>query len=288
MLDEAVICDDRFMRPYVYRSLFPDDSDSPQVARWLQLPVIEIERPSVLLLGHGITVYGHFLVEMLLRLFLAQRLLARHPVADVGYVISTAAPSWLRDILARHFDINSDQLIEFDPNKAQLLLRKAILPEYPSSGEKMSYHPGISRDFDSLAERVSDGSRLDPLRLFITRNQFRSRPGRWSCRNESELASIAANEFNYSIIAPEKFTWRNQVLLFRSAVRVVGEYGSALHSTLFSSEECRVVSLGITNLVQSQICTTRGQQQAYLGPHTTKEYEVDIEAFRQALRAADA
>ncbi|WP_228119122.1 glycosyltransferase family 61 protein [Gluconobacter oxydans] len=68
----------------------------------------------------------------------------------------------------------------------------------------------------------------------------------------------------YEIIHPEKFSLEEQIRIFSEAAAVVGEHGSGMHSTLFSSPGTVVGCLGFWNAVQLHIGYLMGHQNVYV------------------------
>jgi capsular polysaccharide biosynthesis protein len=51
------------------------------------------------------------------------------------------------------------------------------------------------------------------------------------------------SEYGIEIVEPHKYSQEEQIKLFSEASFVIGEYGSAMHNTLFSPPETKVIVL---------------------------------------------
>ena len=98
---------------------------------------------------------------------------------------------------------------------------------------------------------------------------------------------IAEHEFGARVVVPEELPWPDQVSLFQHAEAIVGLYGSALHTALFSGQGLKLGVVGALNGVQSHIANLRNQRIAYqLTGFTPKgEYLVPEDGFRSMLAA---
>ena len=110
-------------------------------------------------------------------------------------------------------------------------------------------------------------------------------------RNRSEIELIAVGE-GYSLVYPEQLDLGEQIALFRGAQRIVGEYGSGLHASMFSSPGSIVCALrgGARHpgFLQSGLAQALDQHCGYVlgdAPFMATQFEFGIEAaaFRQAL-----
>jgi hypothetical protein len=294
-LEDALVTAPEFMPLYWRRMV--DSGEGADPAGEYALPTRRIEEPCLCVLGHGLQVYGHFLLEMLPRLHLARRTLAG-VLPPWRVLLDRAAPAWLLAILRDCYGIDEDAIAWFDPRSEKLVLRQAILPALASADGV--FHPAASALFDEIvamaggpagaaagcsAEAMAGGPA--PARLFVSRAGF-ANPHSFQrcCVNAAELAAIAAEEFAMTVLAPQGLDWRGQIRAFAAARVVVGEYGSGLHNALFAPAGCAVGALGILALDQSHIATLRRQRSAYLralpdgSPWRTR---VDPALFRRLL-----
>lgn len=284
-LDEALLAVPEFMPDYWRRMV--EDGAGADPAHEYELPTRVIDHPCLCVLGHGLHVYGHFLLEMLPRLQLARRILG--PALPAHRILmDRQAPGWLLSILHGLYGCTDADFEWFDSSAEKLLLMRAIVPTLASTDGP--FHPyAASLYADAL--RWAGPARLQAEGLFVSRALF-SNPHSYGrrCLNEVELARIATREFGLAVVAPETFPWADQIRLFAGARVVVGEFGSALHSALFAPPGARVGALGFFNLAQSYIGALCGQRNAYLRTTPAEgarpgdpagDYSVDPDLFRQ-------
>jgi capsular polysaccharide biosynthesis protein len=97
------------------------------------------------------------------------------------------------------------------------------------------------------------------------------------------------------VVRPEAMGLLEQIALFRSASHVIGEYGSAIHSTVFGPPGMRVGFIRCPNAVQLRISALCGQSSIVMlpeddrvGPTGVQEYslsEAELASFFAALDA---
>jgi O-antigen biosynthesis protein WbqL len=115
--------------------------------------------------------------------------------------------------------------------------------------------------------------------------------------NREEIENIAiANGLR--MIAPETLPIRDQVKLFSGSRLIVGEYGSGMHNTLFSTDRALVLCLNYMDVCQSRLSQLRRYQVGYVLPSNgqpvkwqegvgLREFHIDPTQFARALMAID-
>lgn len=128
------------------------------------------------------------------------------------------------------------------------------------------------------------------------RRSFIMRPNAGSVRrlsNHLEIEAIALDR-GLTLIAPESLSIIDQIKLFAQSSVIVGEYGSAMHNTLFSTSGAHVLCLNYMDICQSRISQLRGYRVGYILPSHGKpvtyvegaalqEFHIDPIAFRRRL-----
>ena len=251
------------------------------------LPERIIDPPTAVLLGHGIHVYGHFLIEMLFRFMQVETALGRR-AAGMRYLLDRAAPPWLLRILTEDLRIPVEHLVFFDPRQERVLLRRAVVPTHVG-GEEHGFHPMAAELADRAAARLNLPATTTPRRFFATRLDF-SNPASGAkrvCLNEPALIEIARREHGFEPLALQDLPWPQQVAAFRHAEIVVGAFGSALHTAQFSPRGTRMGVIGFGALVQSNISAMRQTDMAYLARDIDIHgaFMIDEQAFRRFLAA---
>lgn len=250
-----------------------------------ELPQTKIDEETIVCCGWGIDVYGHFLIEMLPRLWLARKAIGNQ-IGGYKLLMSRLAPNWLRRIVTQQLGFSDKQIVTYSPREEQVRLHHAALPTL--SGSDVGFHPALNDMVGSLLHGTKDSNNLRISRLYVSRAGFfnPSTPNR-KCENELELERIAETEFEFTVIHPEQLSWPIQINLFHSADIIVGEVGSGLHNAIFTKSGAKIGALGFNNLTQSSIGALRGHHNAYLAVADSGEetYLVDPEMFRDFMRA---
>jgi hypothetical protein len=245
----------------------------------------EIEEPCVCLVAWGWDIYGHFLIEGLPKLLACIELLSQE-IPDFKVLVRSDAPRWYLDILNRHF-CSEDRLISYDAKSERIRLLRGIYPGYPNQAG--FFHPKICGLYHNI-KNIPEYSPYSDAKLFITR-KFLS-PARIRarlCENEEALHEIAVSEFGYTIYAPEKESWADQVACFRSANTIVGVSGSALHTSILAGPRLKIGCIGAVNRAQFMLASLTGQSFASIADDVDvlKPFSINADEFRIFLSALD-
>ncbi len=258
----------------------------PQIRDAWMLPVRTIDTPCAIISVHGLQVYGHFLIEMMPRILLVQRIFW-----DTGLrcriLLDKAAPKWLLTILRDNFGITRDDIEFFDSQTERVRLRQAIMPSLLHFYD--GFHPLLNELIDNFLLKMDlPAPHPGQERIFIARREFRNEHSQQRfCRNEADLIEIAKNRYGFQVLAAEDLSWREQLAIFRNAKTVVGQWGSGMHNAIFSGPGTKIGQLGATNTIQSEIGSLRKHQNAYMtkGFATTNDFDIPQDRFEHFLEA---
>lgn len=113
--------------------------------------------------------------------------------------------------------------------------------------------------------------------------------------NIKEVEEIVAKH-GYTMLDPAKLSFKDQIIAFSSARKIISPLGAALANTIFSSPGCKIVGLSpyypnanyyfFSNLMGAlghEMYYVLGEQKAHWGHPVHKNYEVDIAAFEKAM-----
>ncbi len=245
---------------------------------------------AVLLLGGGYDVYGHWLVDIMPKLFALQQ--AGLDCTGLTYLVPSDMQgfghSWLEIV-----GIRPGQLLTYDPLGEIVTAHELIVPVLLRSGSRASrlFRGAVDFLIDAIDRHQGGRPAEDapPAHLFISRARA-NRDGR-AMRNREEIEHLAVGE-GYTVVYPERLALGEQIALFRSARRIVGEYGSGLHASIFSPAGAIVCGLrGAARhpgFLQSGLAQALGQECGYvLGPvpflETRFQFDIEAAALRQAL-----
>jgi len=254
------------------------------------LPIRRVEGRAVMLTGPGSHIYGHWLVDMLPRLFVLAQ--CGHDLAALTFVVSARLPAFCFQFL-HLLGISEDQLIRHDDRGELLEVEELLLPTNLRRGSQI--HPLMHQAVQFMCERMqrappSAGSAAR-RRLFISRRG--GEPSR-TPTNRVAIEAIAAAA-GYEIVSPETLAIPEQIALFASATQVIGEYGSGLHSSVFSPPGTVVMALRGTShhpgFIQSGLGQVFRQPTGFVFSPTPigavdQVFTVSEDSFRLGLRCA--
>ncbi len=225
-----------------------------------QVPKAQIEesRPVIVAYDRGYTTYGHFLIDVLPRLLIAEQMLGAD-FRGTPILLPHRLPAWGREIFDLIFP--NVKTLTFDSEQSSLRLRRAILPTHCHN--YYMFHPLAKNLFENLKERAQPIAPTQPAEfIFLSRAEVSSnRRVIGFTAIEEHAASLGA-----TILRPETISWREQLGYFAGAKLVVGEYGSGLHNTVFSGEDVRTLSINRLQFLQSFIGALNRQRLTYVLP----------------------
>jgi capsular polysaccharide biosynthesis protein len=249
--------------------------------------LIRLDQP-VACAFHPNVVWGHFLVEILPRLFLVD-LLAR-----LGRPIPLAAPSdapeWLKRFAVTYGTAGG--LLWYDPKRHRLQAPVFVVPNMMHVDWALG--PMFNLLVSDLLARcgVAETSVPEgPRRLYLSRGRIT-----WAQRlqNGPEVEAMLQS-LGFTVVHPETLSVPEQLRLMRAAEVVVAEYASALHNTLFARPGTRVVAINRHNWLQGEIARIRRQTLAYVPPADgvwrdaskegeARKFTVDIPTLRRVVQ----
>lgn len=212
-------------------------------------------------------IYGHWLVDILPRLWLYQRFV-QDSNDKLKIVLPSDVPDFARRILSDYFGIKNCDIRFFTFPENNVRLRSAVIPSLLHNSHH--FHPAINLfagDMIKMAFQVLKKEAVScpmPSRLYISRTQFREKSTSYSraLANDDAIMDLV-KRFDFSIVYPESMTWAEQIALFSRARIIVGEAGSGLHNAIFSPQCSTIICLNPQNHVQGSIAAVRNQNIFY-------------------------
>ena len=226
-------------------------------------PKREILGQAVLLSGPGPRIYGHWLVDMLPRLYVLAE--CGFDPARLRYIVPSNCPFVVP--LLGTFGIRPDQLIPYDDRHEALLVEDLLLPTNLRRGGRL--HRSMSTARDYLLRRAFDARTLKAPwsgreKLFVAR---RENGQARTLANRAAVEAIAV-ERGYTLVHPEGLPVAEQIAAFSGAREIMGEYGSGMHNSIFSGPGTVVCVLRGSShhpgFIQSAIGHTCRQPTAYV------------------------
>ncbi len=208
---------------------------------------------------HPNVIWGHFLVEILPRLYLLDLL------GQMGRPIPLAAPSDAPDWLKRFAVTYGARggVVWYDPRQQRVAAPVFIVPGM------MQIDWALSPLFNLMVADVVARCGMaethvpeGPRRLYLSRGRIT-----WTnrLRNEPAVEAMLA-QLGFTVAHPETLSFPEQLRLFRAAEVIVGEYGSVLHNAIFARPGTRIVAINRHNWLQGEIARIRRQPLAYVPP----------------------
>jgi Glycosyltransferase 61 len=230
-------------------------------------------------------VYGHWLLEGMPKLLLL-RDMARH-LPPLRIALPASLGSWVSAWIARL--LPEATIDTYDDRKTYLECRTLLVPTLMVDPDHHFFHPEFGRLLVNVAPPLAPSGRR--TRLYVSRvaaNSFRR------LSNQAEIEAIATSE-GLELVRPETLSVAEQIDVFARAELIVGEFGSAMHNSIFSPPGTTVFCLNWINGLQSRIAELKQQRVAYLLPSdgvpvkfvehgALQTYHIDPLRFRQYLR----
>ncbi|MCJ2082335.1 glycosyltransferase family 61 protein [Methylobacterium sp. J-090] len=285
-LDGRLVDEPDLIPSYVRHDV--DRGQQPQLNA--DLPVRKVEGLSVAFVSNAYQIYGHWLLDILPRLWIAIEIYGVNRAAN--FIIPNGTPRFAVEIIREYFGISTS--VNFDLDRENLLLETAVIPSVPHNDH--FFHSIMNEFVDWLLSHPKVISAMEtrtksPQLIYVTRRKFRGVSTSYvrSISNEEQVLELV-KDLGFTVVSPEELPWSDQIALFSQARVIAGEDGSGLHNAIFSPAGTAVVCLNPANQVQVSITALRGQQITVLcspeadGPRT--EREIDLTRLCIALKAA--
>lgn len=246
---------------------------------------IVVSTPTALVTHWNSGVYGHWLLEGMPKLLLLRELRDRLPALRIA--LPRSLPAWTSTWITK---LLPDAAIElYDDRTSYLHCRTLLAPTLITDPVHHLFHPHFAQLLASIEPPLTSSVRR--ARLYVSR----SSPSIYRrLSNEAEIEDIAATE-GLEVVKPDTLFIDEQIALFARAEIIVGEFGSAMHNTLFSPPDARVLCLNWINGLQSRIAQLKQHRVGYLLPSNgvpvkfvdgvpLQTYHIDPRQFRACIR----
>lgn len=225
----------RFVREFV--------NISDAALRWLGDPGVDdnplhhprtnrmvIDDPALLVFGPGWGTYGHWLLDFLPRIFLAQQLLGA-ALDDFVLPLPEDSPDWVVPMMQYFCGIDPGRVRHYSRYDDLLVCRRVCLPSYAHDG-MYAPHPLMRVFYEQFGN--PGAPRLKRRICISRRNQEGHGAGsrrKFEVREIMEQMAIARG---FEIVQPETLSFPDQIELFRSANCILGEHGSGMHGAVLA------------------------------------------------------
>lgn len=219
---------------------------------------------AVCLTGPGYLIYGHWLVDILPKLHLLQRV--GIDLAQETLLLPEDTPgfglTWLEAL-----GIHPKRIVTYHPKDEAVVWDELVLPLPLRTNSRTS--PLFAPAARHLMERVPGlADRPGPVangRIYLSRQ----RSGRMArVLSNWEAVEGLARQYGFTVVYPETMALPDQLAMFRTARLVMGQYGSAMHGTMFAPADCVVCALRGTlidpGFLQTGLCHVARQPLGYV------------------------
>jgi len=229
-------------------------------------------------------IYGHFLLEMVPRLFLIREMYKRgfiHPIA-----VPLSAPAWVMSHARSIFP--SGDFFQFDDARQKIEAERLIA----IAGDFLFNHPWIIQQYRAFAAVDHLAARR---KVFLVRPD--GHKSRRSFANQDEFAAIAEAR-GFDVVDPSRLSLKEQAVFFAQCSLVAGEFNSSLHNTIFSPPGAAIVAINRIVPIQWRIANACGHYLDYVTPEggnvdwservaftaDPREFEAALDSAAKAIR----
>jgi hypothetical protein len=246
----------------------PSYKGLPETIRTIELGSLNEVRvdQAVHLINSGYDIYGHWLVDFLPKIFALK--FKGFDFRRLKFLIPSDTPSfgiaWLKLL-----GLDESNFLHYDVQNDFVTVQELIVPTMMRSSSRACIGFAEASRFllSCVAEQHQElfASGQFGSKLFVSRAKS-GRDGR-TLKNRPEIEKIA-EDYGYELFYPEQVSILDQISAFNGAAVLVGEYGSAMHGSMFSKIGALVCCLRAPSIhpgfLQSGICEALQQPLGYI------------------------
>ena len=230
---------------------------------------IELAGLTALLVCDGWPIYGHWLIDLLPRL---KRLIDSGQEFN-NFLLPAPLVQWQKQMLAAA-GVPAEKCVEVDLRSTSVRCDRLMVPSYERFGYEA--RPTLHDIHDEIGLKLAPEAQPERC-IFVARPHGNAR----RLINRLEVETVV-QDVGYELVKPEELSFIDQVRLFQSARVLLGEFGSAMHNSLFSGTGTRIgliQSATNFNLIQSQLAMIKNQDVFYaLGrPEVGDDFSMDLD-----------
>jgi capsular polysaccharide biosynthesis protein len=217
---------------------------------------VTVDQPVLMVFGPGSSIYGHWLLDFLPRIAIAQQLLGA-AMDDFVIPLPADTPAWATAMMETFCGIAPGRILPYHRQNDRLRCAQVCLPSFAHNG-KYVLHPFMRAFYDRFGKRDTPTPKR---RICVSRrNQERETFSYRRIFERRETMERLAEDHGFTVVRPEELSFADQVALFRSASCVLGEVGSALHASVFCDPGTTVAIVGWISDAQYHITAAFEQQ----------------------------
>ncbi len=214
---------------------------------------------------HPNIVYGHFLLEILPKLYLLG--LLREFGATFKVALSDRTPSWVHEFVSLY--VEERDVIHYDMTNSSVRASAFLVPSMMHTDHNL--HPAFNLMVTDVLRCASipalparkPGRDRKQNRIYLSRRKVSDA---WHNLLNEEEVEQTMQALGFTVIHPQTLPIREQLAIYAEADVIAGQYSSALHNAMFSPIGAVVISLNCINWYQSVIARLRGHKLAFVKP----------------------
>lgn len=224
----VVFCNGRVVNDSVYGMFSPGRQWPSFIKKLILGKSIRLEEPAWVAHHAYYENYYHWLCEIMPRLYLGWKSLSQN---GPPLVMHQRQPRFVREYLALFRGL---RIVELADDK---LVRAPEVNFSDHIARPLAYHEGLMLELSAwLQEELDDrSSAAPPEKIFITRRNARYR----ITRNEEQVLAWLESK-GFVALAPENYSVREQMNLFKNARIIIGSHGAGFSNLLFA-RHCELV-----------------------------------------------
>ena len=251
-------------------------------------PVRHVGGKLAVIYGPANETWGHWLTDFLPRLWVLQQ--AGHDLESLRFLVPPDLRPFARTLLLL-CGLREEQLVRYNYFAELVRADLLLMPTGLRAGNRLA--PCFADATAYWTARVRTDCEAGRHRLYLSRA---GAPQQRQMVNRDAMEEIARNA-GFEIVRPESLTVAEQIKLFSGARILAGEYGSALHNSVFAGAGAAVCGLRGTSrhpsFLQSGIATSLQQDAGYVfaatdGQDVDQRFKVDPALFRHALEIMES
>ena len=236
--------------------------------------------------------FGHWLIDFLPRLWVLAA--TGHDIARLSFAMPTDLDPIVIDMLSL-LGVAPERFVRHDPMLERLTADVLLVPTGLRLGNRISVLFENATNFwtGRLRDRLTAKPSAVGRRVFLSRGDVRQQR---VMVNRGQVEKVA-EERGFAVVSPERLPLADQVALFTGASLIAGEYGSALHGSVFSAPG--TVACGLRgnvrhpSFIQSGIGGALRQHTGYVlgdapGQDVEQRFSIDLDDFERAIDIMEA
>jgi capsular polysaccharide biosynthesis protein len=247
-----------------------------------------VDGDCAMIYGPGYKIFGHWLVDFLPQIYLLQQ--AGYDVTQLMFLFPSDLPVFALELLELA-GISRNNIVQFLVDTESVLCERLLIPTTCHNGLMFArlFRDGMAwlrQQIEAHSGSFHQNQSLE--RIFISRAHAHA--GNRTLTNRADIEAMAVAD-GFVLVYPEELPLFRQFAVFAGAHRIIGEYGSALHSAMFSQAGTVICALrgdGVhPGFAQSGIATALGHHTGYvIGPNLPDSWDFTIDPgdFAAALR----